>query len=627
MTKSPAIRKLLAGFLLLTGGVTQAFTQAPNPETMMDAKLAPKMDDVIISMPDDIKTCKVDLVKGTTAGSSGWLLKDAKGQTLRRFFDTNGDNKVDLWSYYKDGVEVYREFDTTFKGSPDNFRWLNNGGMKWGVGSVDAKGKASIRGWRMISAEEVGYEAFQAVAKQDFARLQVLFITDAEMQALKLSPEKVKAIQANQQLAQKKFADLVKAVNLTGARFDVVEGVMPQCDDADIIRFPSRPIRYELNKKLDFMHSNEMIQVGLVWRLADVPTDKDPTGGGPGPQQPMNGNPALDKLLQQLANLDSVPPPPGNVLAKEAKIDQYYRARIAIVQDILKLEKTEQREGWYKQLFDNLMAMSQNSGDPATIGMLTKMKDDVVSGMPGSNLAAYGTYRDMWNHFAIAMAKPNITQKEIQELQDKWLVDLSGFVNKYAKAEDTPEALHQLAIGSEFGGKIEQAKNWYKQLYTNFADHHMAPRARGSEARLNLVGNAMQLAAPLLADSSKTFDIASLKGKVVIVHYWGSYTEQYKDDFVRLKRIVDQNAKNVELVSINLDETADKAKEAVAKTQAPGTHLFHVTNKEVGLNGPLANQYGIHILPTIFVVGADGRVTNNMVQIGDIETELKKVTK
>jgi len=625
MTKSPAIRKLLAGFLLLTGSVTQAFSQTPSPDTMLDAKLAPKMDDVQISMPDDIKTCKVELVKGATAGSSGWLLKDAKGQTLRRFFDTNGDNKVDLWSYYKDGVEVYREFDDAFKGSPTNFRWLNAGGMKWGVGTVNAKGKASIHSWRMISAEEVGYEAFQAAATQDYARMQALFITDAEAKMLKLPATKASAIAATQQLAQKKFADLIKAGNLTGARFDGVETAVPQCDttnDVEIIRFASRPIRYEANKKLEFIHTGEMIQVGMVWRLVDALSDKDPTGGAE-PAVPNKGDPALDKLLQKLADLDSKTPPPAQVLAKDAKVDAYYRARIALIQEILRVEKADQREGWYKQLFDNLMAMSQNSGDPASIAMLSQLKDDVVAKMPGSNLAAYGVYRDMWNRFAIAMATQD--QKKIQDLQDKWLVDLSGFVTKYSKAEDTPEALHQLAIGSEFGGKVEEAKRWYKQLFENFADHHLAPRARGSEARLSLVGTAMKLTSPLLGDSTKTFDIASLKGKVVIVHYWGSYTEQHKDDFVRLKRIADQNAKDVVLVNVNLDETAAKAQDAVSKTQAPGIHLFHVTNKEVGLNGPLANQFGIHILPTIFVVGRDGRVTNNMVQIGDIETELKKV--
>ena len=82
---------------------------------------------------------------------------------------------------------------------------------------------------------------------------------------------------------------------------------------------------------------------------------------------------------------------------------------------------------------------------------------------------------------------------------------------------------------------------------------------------------------------------------------------------------------NVELVCISLDEDAATAKAAIAKAQVPGIHLFHATNNERGMSSPLAIQYGIHILPTVFIVGRDGRVTSNSVQIGDIETELKKV--
>ena len=40
-------------------------------------------------------------------------------------------------------------------------------------------GRGVISRWRMISPEEVGHEAYLAIARQDFARLHLLFITDA----------------------------------------------------------------------------------------------------------------------------------------------------------------------------------------------------------------------------------------------------------------------------------------------------------------------------------------------------------------------------------------------------------------------------------------------------------------
>jgi tetratricopeptide (TPR) repeat protein len=643
MTKTPAVRKLLAGFVLLLGSVTQAFAQSPAPAEMLDPKLAPKFEDVncTVPTPDELKNCSVELVKGTVPNSNGWLLLDANKKPLRRYFnstgrmDKDGHTKVDTWSYFKDGVEVYREFDTSGRGIPNNFRWLNTGGMKWGIGGLDSRtGKWTINSWRMISAEEVGFEAFQAVAKNDPARLQALFITEAEMQIVKLPVAKIQAVAAMQRQAPQKFANFVQTVKLAGVKFDGVEGATPNYDttngDVEIIKFPSRAIRYSIGEKQHgWIHTGEMIQVGMAaWRIVDVPTNTDPlfAGGAIAPPPPA-GNPQLEKPLNLLAELDKNPPRSEPILSNNKEVETYYRKRIELVNQILPVDKESERESWYKQLFDNMTARAQNSGDDAAIAMLKQIKDGVAAKMPASNLAAYGAYREMWTRYAVGMAKIKDDRKLIDALQEKWLDDLSDFVKKYNKADDTPDALSQLAIGCEFAGKIEEAKRWYKELFTSFPDHHHAPRARGSLARLNLVGNVLTLSAPLLNNRTKTFNITQLKGKVVIVHYWSRGSSNYEDDFAKLKRIMNQvGAKNdVEMVSISLDDDAAKAKEAVAAAQLPGIHLFQASNNASGFNSPLATQYGIHILPTLFMVGRNGVVTNNALQIGDIQTELKRV--
>jgi hypothetical protein len=633
MTNTPAVRLALAGLLALAS-LTHAHAQGAKytPQQMLDPSLAPKHDDVAITTPtaDELKGCTVVLVQGANQ-SSGFVLLDAKKQPVRRFFASKGAS-VDVWSYFKDGVEVYREFDTTGKGAPNNFRWLNAGGMKWGVGYVTS-GKAVITTWRMISAEEAAQEAYQAVAKDDLGRLQALLINDAEMNLIKLPATKAKAIQATQASAKLKFADLVKEAKLGGMKFDGVESAIPQCDastDDILIKHASRAIRFMVNdKQHGWIHTGEMIQVGMAWRLTDVPTTKDPvhpTNDNANPKQ-VAEDPKLDKLQKDLANLDADPPAPDKILAKNAKIDAYYRKRIDMIQQILPLDKAGEREGWYKQLFDNLAAMAQNSGDQATLAHLYKLKDDVVAGMPNTNLAAYGAFRCYWTDYTLVMGStPPPSQAVMVKTQEKWLENLADFVKKYPKAEDTPDALNHLATGTEVDGKIEEAKRWYKHLVDEFPMHHSAPRAKGSLARLSLVGNEMALSAPLLADSSKTLAVSQLKGKVVIVHYWGSYSDDYQDDFAKLSRILkDASSKNIELVNVNLDPDEARAKAAVAKVNAPGTHLFQANNNAPGLSSPLATQYGIQILPTIFVIGRDGRVTNNAVQIGDLESELKKV--
>ena len=200
-------------------------------------------------------------------------------------------------------------------------------------------------------------------------------------------------------------------------------------------------------------------------------------------------------------------------------------------------------------------------------------------------------------------------------------------MRKYPNADDTKEAHGQVATGCEFAGKIEEAKRWYKEFADSYPNHPATPRMTGSLTRLNLVGKKLELSAPLLSNPAAAFDMAQLKSKVVIVHYWSTASTTHAADFAVLKQIMGQvGAKNdVELVCISLDDDAGKAKEAVAKAQVPGVHLFHATNMGTGLNSPPAIQYGIHILPTMFMVGRDGVVTNNALQMSDVVTELKKV--
>src|SRR5262249_10920344 len=117
--------------------------------------------------------CTVELLKSKTGGS-GWVLKDPQGKLLRRFFSSDGRN-VDTYSYYKDGIEVYREVVSPGSPKPDNFRWVNGGGSKWGV---DEDRNGTIDNWKAISAEEVSQEVLRALATRDLRRLEALLLTD-----------------------------------------------------------------------------------------------------------------------------------------------------------------------------------------------------------------------------------------------------------------------------------------------------------------------------------------------------------------------------------------------------------------------------------------------------------------
>ena len=104
--------------------------------------------EIVIDRPSPADAAKCTIKAEKTSGKTGWVVRDAGGQMLRNFIDTNGDNMVDQWCYYKDGIEVYRDIDSNFNRKADQYRWLNTAGTRWGI---DTNEDTKIDYWKTIS--------------------------------------------------------------------------------------------------------------------------------------------------------------------------------------------------------------------------------------------------------------------------------------------------------------------------------------------------------------------------------------------------------------------------------------------------------------------------------------------
>src|SRR5688500_8045946 len=73
---------------------------AEKPTAKQALALAPVQKDVEYDVPaaKEAEKCNVDVE--TVGGITGWVVKSDVGQVLRRFLDTNGDNRVDQWCYF-----------------------------------------------------------------------------------------------------------------------------------------------------------------------------------------------------------------------------------------------------------------------------------------------------------------------------------------------------------------------------------------------------------------------------------------------------------------------------------------------------------------------------------------------
>lgn len=608
MSKNPAILGLLTIAILgATSLPADAQSQQQNLASVLGVR--PKWDDVPYSTPTGAELAKCNLKTET----GGYLLTDGNNQILRKFIDTTGKGKnVDIYSFYKDGAEVYRE---TRVGNKWHLRWLGAGGMKWAIGDAPPGGKLVIETWQQISAEEAAQEAFQALATGDFERMKALFITPQEMQALGMSAAEAQKLMALQQNAKAEFQKVRGQLpNLPKATFQRLENAKPGAflpdmtgGKADIVRIPSGLILFENDaanpKKHDWINANDLIQVGNAWRLTAIPSPE--VAGGV--------DPVLIALLEQLKKIDAVMPAPGT-----GKLGAWTLQRIQVVQKIAEKSTGGERENWYKQVSDNL-ATAVVDGDKSLVPVLKKWKDDFAKSMPGSNLAAYAAYRDIWSNHQLIMGP--LPANKIPKAQEEFHEELAKFLQAYPKCDDAPDALIQIATGSEFAGKDDEAKKWYGQIVTNFPQSNNAQKAAGALRRIDSVGQKFVLTGQTLADKKYTLPT----GKITVVYYWASYSTQSTGDFATLKKLQQTFPKDLEIVGVNLDEKAAQASNFLQG--APPLFVEHLHDAGAGINGPLATYYGIFGLPHLFLLDRDGKVVSNKVQTNALEEEIGKLTK
>jgi hypothetical protein len=370
-----------------------------------------------------------------------------------------------------------------------------------------------------------------------------------------------------------------------------------------------------------------MIQVGSAWRLVEAPTPGaappdpvDDKSGGAVIKNSISDNPKVQKLVEELTALDKNTPP-ADASANAAAVVQHHLKRADLLERIVAEVKPEDRDPWIRQVADSLCTAAQaNPKEAAPPARLVTLEKQLAAVMPAANLTAYVTYREMQADNA---ARISNRPQDLNKVQQEWVDRLSKFVETFPKAEDTPDALLQLGMANEFLSKEVDAKNWYARLARDFADKPQGVKAAGAVRRLGLEGQPLKLAGPLLGDPNTTFDVEQMRGKVVVVYYWASWNDEPASDFTKLKRVLDANGKDVALLCVNLDSSAEEARKAVSRLNAPGTHLYQAG----GLEGKLATDYGILGLPNLFLVGKDGKVLSRTLQINNVEDEVKKQLK
>lgn len=151
-----------------------------------------------------------------------------------------------------------------------------------------------------------------------------------------------------------------------------------------------------------------------------------------------------------------------------------------------------------------------------------------------------------------------------------------------------------------------------------------AAEFEGSARRLALPGNPLKLTGETLG--GEKFDIQDYKGKVVLVQFWASWCTYCLQEMPHIRQAYNTyRDRGFEVVGVNLDDSAGRAREIVVDSKLPWPQLFSSDPAALGMQNPVAVYYGINSIPQCILVDREGKVITLQARGGALEAALEKL--
>jgi len=607
----------LTVFSICTANST-CFAQAVTPEIALKYKPVQKYVEFDTPSQSEVPDCTVKVIQEKSG--SGWVVRGPQGEVLRKFMDTDGNNTVDRWSYFRGGIEVYRDQDTNDNKKVDQSRWLNTGGTRWGI---DQNEDGTIDSWKQISVEELCELAFYSLKNSDTQLLQSLMVTSSDLQALGIRADLAREILTEVSGLGDKIqkASSSKAINKTTEwlRYDAgMPGIIPVDDGKakqDLHVYENARALMENEGKVDLLQIGELVLVGKAWKLASFPQSIDQNSGPiefggvllrpsqsttPGEVMAPTANSAESReLLDQLQKLDEKSP---RLEDGAEALGAYNKRRADILQKLVSISETpEERELWMKQLVDGITAAVQIGAYQEGVERLKSFEDALKSRSPESDLVPYITYRRLTSEYSQrAISTPT---EEQEELQKWWMSSLEQFVKSYPKSEEAADAAFQIASSYEISGRTDEAKTWYRRIAESYDNTIHGQKAKGALKRMGLEGQILEFSGKTL--TGQTLDLSRYRGRVVVLTYWATWSRPFLEELPQLQALSKEyRAKGFEIVGVNVDLVPEGLADFVKDQNMNWPHI----HEEGGLDSPPAVNLGILMPPAMILIDQQGKV-------------------
>lgn len=634
MKMTTATAKIALIALTVFAGANSVKAQDDKIPVESALRIVPKQPDVDCDNPtgDEIKSCTAKRINEP----AGFLVTDGSGRMLRLFTDTNDDKQLDRWSYFKNGIEVYREIDSNFDKKVDQYRWLGTGGTRWGS---DPDQDETIDEWKQISAEEVAYETFHAIKAQDLKRFQRLLLTPVEFKELKLGTPIATEIQQRWKLAQTEFLNFCKSQKKISPSSQWVQSSngFPSAVPAgandngrDLVAYDHASAVF---KSDDYgnLAIGTIVQVDQgLWRLVELPELAEEgtaivNGGvffplpelvGAGAVGPA-ANPGDVKAAERFARLDEIEDKLKES-EKDFEIAKLEEERAKIFEEIyVATEPGEQKLNWLKSTVDSVTSAYQRDRFPDGLKFLEGLQTRVKQSGAKEGLD-YIRWRSINSAYAMAIERGDKLERE--EAHEKVIENQIEFQKEFPTSSLAAEALSALGVHYEISGETKEAIKWYTDLSRRFADTDFGKRAAGALVRLQGTGKALSFSGQDLRGAKFNLQDEKWRDKIVVIHFWET---RATDGFDELQKLAEKYKDEVVIIGCNIESETEPF--AAYLKQNANVITWPTLHAPGGMEGsPLAHQVGVSSLPLVLLIDKKGNLVEPEVAFGNLEREIER---
>ena len=173
--------------------------------------------------------------------------------------------------------------------------------------------------------------------------------------------------------------------------------------------------------------------------------------------------------------------------------------------------------------------------------------------------------------------------------------------------------------------------SWGKEVTRELFDT-LTPEIKESETGQRMAKFLKFYKSPETGDAYTDFELPNLKGEKIrlseklgeytLLEFWASWCGGCRKDHPKLIKIYkDYNDKGFTVIGISGDNHEEDWKTAVEKDKLPWLNLRGAEGRE----SVVQYKYGIHYLPSNFLIGPDGKIIAKDVSPEELEKLLKKI--